>query len=110
MATIPLDTVGTDPLPDGAACKLSPAELSARRRQLIPGLFGRAQEVADIPNGLRFRFDSEPGLLADLARVMEHERDCCVFLRFALHAEPNAGPVTFQVTGPAGTGEMLRKL
>ena len=41
---------------------------------------------------------------------MDQERDCCTFLRFALQAEPHAGPVTLEVTGPAGTGEMLRGL
>ena len=95
---------------DGAACKLSPAELAARRQQLIPGLFERAERVSDIPDGLRFRFANEPGLLTDLSRVMEQGQDCCSFLRFSLQTEPNAGPVTFDVTGPAGTGEMLRKL
>jgi hypothetical protein len=91
-------------------CKLSPAELAARRQQLIPGLFKRAQSVEDIPDGLRFHFVSKPGLLADLARIMEQERDCCSFLRFQLTMEPNEGPVTFDVTGPDGTAAMLRKL
>ena len=94
----------------GAACKLSPAELAARRQQLIPGLFERAEKVSDIPNGLRFHFICNPGLLADLARIMEQEQDCCSFLRIQLTMEASEGPVTFDVTGPAGTAEMLRKL
>ena len=66
----------------GEACKLSPSELAARRKELIPGLFARAGRVEDIPDGLRFRFASRPGLMSDLARVVERERDCCSFLRF----------------------------
>lgn len=93
-----------------ASCKLSPNELAARRQELIPGLFKRAENVTDIPNGIRFRFAGKPGLLADLARVIEQEQDCCSFLRFTLTTEPNAGPITFDVTGPPGTGQMLRKL
>ena len=94
----------------GASCRLSPPELAARRQQLIPGLFTRAEKVEGIPNGLRFRFASKPGLLADLARIMEQEQDCCSFLRIQLTMEASEGPITFDVTGPEGTAEMLRKL
>jgi len=93
-----------------ASCALSPAELAARRQKLIPGLFKRAKKVEDIPNGLRFTFAGKPGLLADLAKIMDQERDCCSFLRISVTAEPREGPVTFEVTGPKGTAEMLRKL
>src|SRR2546425_918328 len=67
-----------------ASCKLSPKELAARRHELIPGLFNRAQKVEDIPGGLRFHFASKSGLLVDLARIMEQEQDCCSFLRVQL--------------------------
>ena len=46
---------------EGIACKLSPADLAARRQQLLPGLFGRAEQVTDIPDGVRLRFASAPG-------------------------------------------------
>jgi hypothetical protein len=102
-------TMPTTPA-NAAACKLSPTELAARRQQLIPGLFQRAQKVEDIPSGLRFHFASAPGLLPDLARIMQQEQDCCSFLRIQLTMEPSEGPVTFDVTGPDGTAAMLRKL
>lgn len=94
----------------GAACKLSPAELAARRQQLIPGLFKRAEKVEDIPSGLRFHFTSKPGLLPDLAQIMEQEQACCSFLRIQLTMEASEGPIIFDVTGPQGTADMLRKL
>ena len=94
----------------GDSCKLSPEQLAAQRHELIPGLFKRADKVEDIKNGLRFHFKSEPGLLTDLARIMEKEHDCCSFLRMQVTMEPSEGPVTFEVTGPEGTAEMLRKL
>lgn len=94
----------------GEACKLSPEELAARRRQLIPGLFDRAEAVSDLPDGLGFRFANASGLLSHLSRVMEQGQDCCSFLRFQLTTSLNGGPVTFDVTGPAGTGEMPRGL
>lgn len=98
--------------PDGApvACTLTPSELAERRSQLIPGLIERAKEVADLEDGLRLTFESSPGLLQELARVVDQERTCCSFLRFKLSAEPGTGPVTFEVTGPPGTRELLRVL
>ncbi len=92
------------------SCSLTPEQLQKRRQELIPGLLKRAQEVTDLPNGLRLRFEPRAGLLAELARVIEQEQDCCNFLRFDLSVAPNAGAVTFEVTGPAGTREMLRAL
>lgn len=101
----------TMPTPDASpTCSLSPADLAARRHELIPGLFKRASRVDDVENGLRFDFESKPGLLADLSRIMEQERDCCSFLRIRVTMEPGEGPVTFEVTGPKGTGDMLREL
>ena len=92
------------------ACTLTPGELNSRRAQLIPGLIERAEEVTDLEDGLRLTFESSPGLLQELARVVDQERTCCSFLRFKLSAEPGTGPVTFEVTGPPGTREMLRAL
>ena len=92
------------------SCSLTPEQLASRRQELIPGLFKRATQVSDVPNGIRFHFASHPGLLLDLARIIEQEQDCCSFLRFELTTEPSAGPITFLVTGPPGTAEMLRKL
>jgi hypothetical protein len=32
--------------------------------------------VQDTGNGLRFHFENQPGLLTDLARVIEQEQNC----------------------------------
>jgi hypothetical protein len=90
-------------------CSLTPEELEAQREQLIPGLFKRAEKVEDIPDGLRFRFRHRPQLVAELAAVVERERVCCSFLSFRLLAEKGKGPITLEVTGPAGTARKLRK-
>jgi len=92
------------------ACSLSPEELKQRRQALIPGLIKQADKVTDLKNGLRLYFEHRTGLLTEIARVMEQERDCCSFLHFQLSVEPNAGPITFEVTGPAGTRELLHSL
>ena len=92
------------------ACRLTPQQLAERHAQLLPGLFARADQVTDIPNGRRLRFLHRPGLVLELAKVIEQERECCTFLRFHLATEPAAGPVTLDVTGPPGTAELLRQL
>lgn len=92
------------------SCKLSPTELQARRAKLIPGLFKRAQHVQDIADGVQFEFAHQPGLIPELAGIIEQEQDCCSFLRFELSAEAGAGAVVLKVTGPVGTTQMLRSL
>jgi hypothetical protein len=91
-------------------CTLTPDQLDAQREQLLPGLFKRAERVEDIPDGLRFRFASRPGLVAELAAIIEKERVCCSFLAFRLITEKSGGPITLEVSGPPGTAKMLSKL
>jgi hypothetical protein len=92
------------------ACTLTPSELAARRGGLLPGLAARAVASAPVEGGRAWRFDDAPGLLADIAAVVEAERRCCRFLRFALAVEPGDGPVALTVTGPEGTAEFLESL
>ena len=94
----------------GPSCSLSPDQLRERRQELIPGLLKHADELSELPNGLRLRFAARTGLLAELAHITENEQTCCSFLRFRIDIEPSGGPITFEVTGPAGTREMLRSL
>lgn len=91
-------------------CTLTPEQLAAARDTLLPGLLARAERVTDLPEGVRLHFASQPGLLTELARVMEQERGCCRFLRFQLVAEAADGAITLDVTGPPGTREALRAL
>jgi hypothetical protein len=60
-----------------------------------------------LPDGYRWRFLSSEGLLGRLAIVIDAERHCCRFLRFALDAEPDLGVITLDVSGPAGSREFL---
>jgi hypothetical protein len=43
----------------------------------------------------------------NLLHVLLNERQCCRFLRFAVTVEPDHGPITVYLTGPAGTREFL---
>ena len=89
------------------ACTLTPDELRRGRESLLPGLFARAEGHEAIDGGFRFRFASDPGLLTAIGATIDAERRCCRFLRFQVTAEPDAGTVSLDVTGPPGTAEFL---
>jgi hypothetical protein len=92
------------------ACNLPADELRQRRDELLPGLRKRAEQVIELTDGLRFHFTASPGLLGELASVIEQEQLCCSFLRFQISVEPGVCGIKLDVTGPAGTREMLREL
>jgi hypothetical protein len=89
------------------ACTLSDPELARRRAELLSGVLRDAKGVESLPNGYRWRFSSAPDLFTRLAPVIEAERQCCRFLTFDLHAEPDHGDVVLEVTGPEGTVAFL---
>jgi hypothetical protein len=92
------------------ACTLLPADLNARRTQLLPGLVARAETRDPLADGWRFTFDADSETLQTIARVIDAERQCCRFLRFQLTVEPSGGPMALEVTGPDGTREFLEAL
>jgi hypothetical protein len=91
------------------ACKLDAAGLGARQ-QLLAGLVARATHRRELADGFAFAFPAEATTLAEVAAVVEPERRCCPFLRIALTAEPDDGPIRLDLTGPDGTKEFLRGL
>jgi hypothetical protein len=92
------------------ACALTPGDLAARRHALLPGLVAHALERAERPDGYAWRFEARSDVLQAITGVIDAERQCCAFLRFALTIEPGGGPVWLAVTGPAGTKELLAEL
>ena len=89
------------------ACTLGPAAVKARREDLLGSLFLRAEERLDLAEGYRVRFVAADQVLADIAKVIEVERQCCRFLTFTVTVEPDDGPIWLEVTGPPGTREFL---
>jgi hypothetical protein len=92
------------------ACALTPAEITARRVALLPGLLARAEERTTLSDGCRWRFVASGDLLAAAAETINAERQCCRFLRFVLTVEPDGGPMWLEITGPQGTIEFLETL
>ncbi len=89
------------------ACTLSPEALKARRENLLDTLLGRATERTEIADGVRLRFAADARILGEIARTVDAERQCCRFLSFTIGVSPDEGPITLDLTGPAGTREFL---
>ena len=89
------------------ACTLSPAALKARKENLLKALLDRANQRRELPDGYRLRFAAEGDMLSEIARTVDAERQCCRFLRFTVTVEPDDGPITLDLNGPAGTREFL---
>ena len=92
------------------ACTLSPDALKTRREGLLAGLFQRAEHHELTEQGIRMRFAPATDVVAAIARVVDAERQCCRFLRFAISVEPDGGPILLELTGPPGTREFLAGL
>jgi len=90
-------------------CELTPAEITARRATLLPGLLAHAEERTPLSDGFRWRFAASAVCLAAVAETIDAERQCCRFLRFVLTVEPG-GPMWLEITGPQGTSEFLESL
>jgi len=89
------------------ACTLAGRSLAARQSDLRAGVLAEAAAVERLPDGYRWEFRVRHDLFARLGGVIDRERQCCRFLGFRLHAEPDEGVVTLDVTGPAGTAAFL---
>jgi len=88
-------------------CTLQPDELQARREGLLSELRRRVQVLEDHPFGYRLQFAAGDDTLTLIMGVVESERRCCRFLRFAIQVEPDDGPIYLELTGPPGTREFL---
>lgn len=80
-------------------CTLDAAAYQERRAALH-ALFERAQARQDLANGVRYRFAGDDATLAALFGMIAAERTCCSSLRLTLQAEPQAGPLWLEITGP----------
>ncbi len=89
-------------------CSLTPDD-SKQRKELLAKLGEQIVERREIDDGLSFRFKPTDNLLARLGRMIDMERRCCRFLKFRLTVEPDDGPVWLELSGPAGTRDILKE-
>lgn len=90
-------------------CALEP-DAQAARHQMLQTLFAQAQERQDLADGVRYRFPGDDDTLAALFGMIAAERTCCSSLRLTLQADPQAGPLWLEITGPAGAVTALQQV
>lgn len=92
------------------ACTLPPAAIRASREGLLSELLRRANSHEETEDGHRLHFAPDDDALFTIARAVNAERQCCRFLRFRVTVEADGGPISLELTGPAGTREFLSAL
>jgi hypothetical protein len=92
------------------ACELSPAELAARRESLLARLAARASRFERLDSGLRLHLPGDAESSELVFETVAAERRCCRFLVFDLAFASDLGPITLEITGPAGTRDFLESI
>lgn len=99
-----------DPDPAPVACNLgamSP-EQRTRHRSILTQLRTALHDVVEQPDGYSFRYPARPELFMALAEFITLESLCCSFFRFVLEKGPAEGDVWLRVSGPEGTGIIIK--
>ena len=92
------------------ACCLSDAELRKRVAKLLARFETVVIAPEELPNGYVFRVPGDRESMVVVWDAIVAERECCPFLTFELTAQPNMGPVSVRVTGPAGAKDFLKTI
>jgi hypothetical protein len=87
-------------------CSLKPSELATRRKSFAD-LFGQAQEVEELPDGVRIVFPGRPGLARALARLVLAERACCPRVRIVIEDRVRQDPLVVSIRGDAEVGRSI---
>ncbi len=89
------------------ACELSEGGQRSRREELSRKLFNGCKSVRELEDGYEFVFAGNGEWIEGLARFVVSERECCRFFAFEILFEPDLGPVSLRMRGPARTKEFL---
>lgn len=89
------------------ACTLSEPELHERERTVLAALRAHVRTVAGRPDGYALELALTDEAIAAATALIQVERRCCRFLRFALTVEPGATSAQLALTGAPGAREFL---
>ena len=89
------------------ACTLSGLERRERESTTLAALRKHVCHTDARPDGYALELAMSDEALAAATALIQLERRCCPFLRFALTVEPGGDLVQLALTGPPGTREFL---
>lgn len=88
------------------ACTLSDNVLQKRVQALAEAIKTDCLDIQPQDDGYRFQFADK--IAQQLLEIVYFERECCPFLKFELHFEPQNGPLWFYMRGAEGTKQYLQ--
>src|SRR5262249_17482204 len=91
------------------ACTLTEEQLRERRREMLELFRANASEPEALPDGYVYTFRAAPNLVADIARFVDLERECCEFLTFKIIVAPRSA-IRLEITGPPNSKAMIADL
>jgi hypothetical protein len=93
------------------ACDMTVFAAAQREQHLqaTTQLFQAIQSIHEAENGYEFTLRNDSSIITGIGEFISNERICCPFLEFSLKVVSDRGPISFTLTGPAGTQEFLRE-
>jgi hypothetical protein len=89
------------------ACTLTDAEMQQRRKTVLDAFRKAVLETTPLPQGYAYRLQPTSEVLAQLAHLVDLERQCCPFLTFKITVEAANQPFTLEITGPPEAQVMI---
>ena len=84
----------------GNCLTLNEEQLQQRRRELLDHVKTSAISARELPDGYAYEFPPDPDTVAQLARLIALEHDCCRFLTFKIALVAGQDAAILEVTGP----------
>ena len=92
------------------ACCLTDSDFRKRKATLLAQFKRAVVATEELPDGYVFHVPGDKKSMGVVWEAIVAERECCPFLTFELSAQPNMGPVSVRVTGPAGSKDFLKTI
>ena len=89
------------------ACTLNDVEMRERRRTLLDAFRRAALDLTSLPLGYAYHFAATSGVLAQIASLVDLERQCCPFLTFKIIVAADNQAICLEVTGPPGAKPVI---
>jgi hypothetical protein len=89
-------------------CRLTDSKFRKREATFLAEFKRAVVATEELPDGYVFHVPGDKKSTGVVWEAIMAERQCCPFLTFELTAQPNMGPVSVRVTGPAGTKDFLK--
>ena len=88
-------------------CKLTTPEMDERKKTVLASLRKQVLDKEELEDGYRFKFVGTDSMVNELTEFAKTERHCCEFFTFNLTMSGDTNALWFEITGPAGTKEII---